>query len=339
MIGNFKLSLPPFVAVLLLILITSCEKEPVIIEQQLVVSKIDKSIDTDADIMDFDIVDENTFFAIGRNGSTIEIHKTSNGGTSWTSCATPIASGNIQGIAFLDALNGIVVINDRAYRTYDGALSWSSPIVAPYGSGNYASDFVSVGKTENDEFILLESNENSWYDNHIFTSTASGTTYTEIFSHNHSGERFDYGHYINGKYFYLTRDFNGWEYEIYMFDINTLTRDTIGINHFIVRDAIYDNGQVVVVSEDGKIHVPGSYDPEDRYNYHANDYNSIETMGSYYVAVANRSISCNYYGNWEEAWEVDGTGHEDEFFKVKRLNNNRFCISGDNGLFINASLE
>lgn len=332
---------------LIFFLLSGCRKDGGITENRVTVTKTDLSIPTNCDIVEFCSVNEDMIFAIGTApDGLVKLFKTSDGGKSWEEMNLPaISSGPlIQSIVFLDEFNGIVVFDNRAYRTYDGGGSWSSYIKAVYPpDGNYSYDFIFAGKTDSGDFLLVESNGNPWIDNHIYISSAYANDYTVIASFNHDGDRYDHGHYANGKFFYIARDFNNWEQTVLMYDLSTGQMNTLQVldNTRLVMDAIYANGKVAFARMDGKINfaIVNSGDESDTYRLHDNDYHSIEFADNYFIAVAERSITTNFNGKWEEAINPDGTGHTEHFMKIQKISQTHFYISGTNGLFIKATFK
>lgn len=334
-----------FVLIATALTFSSCNKDVGIVEKVFTVSKIDRSINTDYDIVEFSVVNENLIFAFGVSNGDIKIFKTTNGGVSWSEINKPNASYTsltVHSIVFFDENNGVVVFNEKAYRTYNGGQSWSSISATIPGSGNYAYNFIFAGKNENNELILAESTSNSWYDDHIFISDPTSTSYTMVGTINHDGDGYDFCHYSHGKLLYITRDFNYFDDELYSFDLTTSVRDTINLYGIIVNDAMYAENRYVFAGETGKVFFNNVSTNEwntDYYNYHDNDYYSIEEIDSYFVAVANRSISSNYHGRWQEAINYDGSGHTEHFRKVQKIDNTHFYVSGNDGVFIKASFE
>lgn len=346
MIGISKRRFLSLLAITLLF--SGCQKEPVIIDYQLVITKTDRSINTDADVVIFDVINASSYVAAAEtDNGRVEIYTTSDGGKNWELRTSPINFSNdlrIQGIAFLDTLNGVVIVDNKAYRTYDGALSWIQlNSIVPTSGSDDANYFFGVSKSDHNEFLLYENNANSWYDNKVLLSAASSGTYDLLFSFDHSGEEYDYGHYSNGKFYYLSRDFNFFfDQNVYVLDLYTLDRDTLHINYFqeIPRDAVFSNGRHYLACATGKVYAFGSsYNSDNYYNYHDLAYNGIETMGDYEIAVAEKSISTNYTGTWEEALNLDGSGQFEYFNHVQRLNDHEFLISGKNGLFFKGTFE
>jgi len=81
MIGSFKTNW--LIIILLSFVIFGCNKENVIIDYQLVVTKTDLSINTDSDILIFDIVNSSTYFAAAKSTTgQLEIFKTFDSGES-----------------------------------------------------------------------------------------------------------------------------------------------------------------------------------------------------------------------------------------------------------------
>lgn len=323
-----------------------CKKEAGIIEYRIGVTKIDYSIPTDYDIVEFSVVTENLCFAIGKENDNYQIFKTTNGGTTWSELTGPVSSPQwdleIQSIVFFDDNNGAIALNNKAYRTYDGGQTWTTIGTSDYTGNNYVHDFCFVGKNEAGEMVIAESNGNSWYDNHIYTSVPSSTNYNLVSHFQHSGIRPDYCSYSNGRLHYITRNFNFWDEKIYVYDFNSGILETLNVNSAIPLDVKYANGRTVFARETGKINFHNGNSQEwnvDYYNFHDEDYPSIEFIDDFFIAVANRSITVNYNGVWEEVINIGGTGHTENFMKVQKINNDNVYISGEAGLFIKVTIK
>ncbi|MCJ8292382.1 MAG: hypothetical protein HRT58_20735 [Crocinitomicaceae bacterium] len=329
-----------------LLTLFACRKEAGVIETIFGVTKIDRSISTDYDIVEFSVVTEDICFAIGQDNDFFKIFKTTDGGITWNELNNPSLSSQwdleIQSIVFFDENNGVVVLKNKAYRTYDGGQSWTIVGTSDYTGNNYVNEFMFAGKNESNELVLAESNGNSWYDNHIFTSSASGTSYNLITHFDHNGDDYDYGSYSNGKLHYITRNFNFWEGRIYVYDFNLGTMETLHVNGAKPMDVKFANGRTVLARESGKINFHNGTSQEwnvDAYNFHSEDYFSIELIDDFYIAVANKSITTNYSGIWEEALTNKGTGHTENFMKVQKIDTKSVYISGEDGLFIKATFK
>jgi hypothetical protein len=196
-----------FVLFLAFLSVLSCKKDGGIIEEQLVITKVSKSIPTTFDIVEFDVVDENHIFAAAKSGYQIKLFKTENAGTNWEELNTPAVTNVsiIQSLVFFDENNGVIVLDKRAYRTNDGGYNWDLDYIKilPPPGASYAYQFIFAGKNDNNELLLVESTGSSWAPNRMFTSAPSSNTYTMINSVNHDGAEHDYGHYANGKFIYL----------------------------------------------------------------------------------------------------------------------------------------
>jgi hypothetical protein len=321
-------------------LLFSCGKDAGVIEKKFGIVKIDRSIPTDFNITEFSVVNENLIFAIGTNGNQTKIFKTADGGITWNPVNVPagaLTSVDIQSIMFFDENLGAFAANNRAYRTYDGGQTWSNVLCPDYTGNNSINDFCFVGKSEAGEMIFAESNGSSWDHNHIVTSPPDSPTYSIVYHYAHAGIDTDYCSYSNGRLHFLARDFNNWDDEIYVYDFNTGTRETIPISGDLVLDAHYADNKTLVGTEEGKIYFKDWYSAEwnvSRYNFHSEDYHAIEYMDGYYVAVGNRTISTNFNVYWEEAINIDGTGHSEHFRQIQKIDATSAYISGDNGLFI-----
>lgn len=331
----------------LLLLLFSCSKDAGIIETRVAVSKEDHSISTDYDIVEFSVVNENSVFAIGKKGDDMKIFKTANGGVSWVELPLPNGVVNqfdmvVQSIVFFDENNGAFTANNKGYRTYDGGQTWTTILTADYTGNNSIYDFCFVGKNEAGEMIIAESNGNAWYHNHIVKSLPSSTTYSIVHHFQHSGIDSDYCSYSNGRLHYLARNFNNWDGEIYVYDFNSNSMETVDIFGSIPLDIHHAAGKTIITTKGGKIYFTDWSSSEwnvSQYNFHDEDYPAIEYMDGYYIAVANSSISTNFGGRWEEAINDDGTGHTEHFMQVQKIDSKRAYISGEDGLFLKVTFE
>lgn len=342
---------PSLLLVLLTLLsgafLSSCDKDAGVIERKFAIAKIDRSIPTDLDIVEFSVVNEDLCFALGKGSNEIKIFKTTNGGESWVEINKPSAlvqlwEVNAQSIVFFDENHGAVSVNSRAYRTYDGGQTWTVVGTADYTGNNYVNDFCFVGKSESGEMIFAESNGSSWDHNHIVTSPPDSPDYTIVHHYSHSGIRPDYCAYSNGRLHYLARNFNFWDEQIFIYDFNTGTMDTLEIFGDIPLDIHYANSKTIIVTELGKIYFKGWHSNDwnvSQYNHHSEDYHAIELIDDYYVAVAKNSISSNFNGVWEEVINLDGTGHSESFRQVQKIDSKSAYVSGDDGAFFKIIFE
>lgn len=330
---------------LLFAVISSCHKEAEVIENLISVTKIDRSIPTDFDIVEFSVVNENLCFAIGQKGVFFKIFKTSNGGISWSELNNPASNAqpdlNIQSIVFFDEDNGVIVLRNKGYRTFDGGQTWSNVLANDYTGNNAVLTFAFAGKNEANELILAETNPSSWYHNHIYTGPSNSPIYNIVTHYPHQSDQHDYGNYSNGRLHLYERG-GGSSNNIYVYDFTSGVLETISYNGAGVMDLNYANGRIVLARQYGKINFYQGTSQEwnvDYYNYHEENYNSIERVNDYYIAVANKSITTNFSGRWEEAINADGSGHLENFLKIQKIDTENVYISGAEGLFIKATLK
>lgn len=324
--------------------LTSCNKDAGVIEKFPAVTKIDRSINTSYDIVEFSIVSEDIIFAAGKDEDSFKLFKTLNGGLTWTEMTNPTSGStdqNVQSIEFFDELNGVFVYNNKAYRTYDGGASWTT-IEVTYNS-DFCNEFIFAGKTEDNKLLLAEWSQGYLHDNHIYTSDPSSTVYSYKGAVIGGPYFFDYAHYHDGKLLYFSHsNFNSWEYKVYQYDMNTANIDVLQDYQEIVNDGLCVNGKTIFARQHGKIEVYESENYEanvESYKYHIYDYHSIDLIDNYFVAVANKSISSNKMGVWQEFYNTDRTSHTEHFYKVKKFDNASFYISGADGVFYKASIQ
>lgn len=321
----------------------SCKKDGGIVNEQLIVSKIDLSLPTDLDIFDFDIVDENLYFVAAGDGSVLKIFRTNDGGKNWVELNKPevVFIDDIQSISFIDENNGIIVCDNEAFRTYNGGADWTSKIQLNTPN-SFADEFIFAGKTENNEFILVESSKLTTFGfRRVFTTAPNSLSYNTIFSINVDDNIYDYAHYADGKLVYFCRGFNCPNTKIATFNTSTLNFTTLDIEiNNKIGDAIYF-GDALYVAENYVIHYsfPNSDYIGSFKNKNPESFTSIEKIGNYLVAVGRNQIVTNYRGYWEEAINKAGKPMIGEFLKVKNFNDKYFLVSGKKGQFFKASFQ
>jgi len=249
---------------------------------------------------------------------------------------------NIQSIAFLDALNGIVVANDRAYRTFNGGASWTKlQSIVPTSASASATYFFAVTRKDSNTFLLFENDGNSTFNNLVLSSEASSNQYELEHSFSSYGVEFNNGHLSNNKFYVFPRNNAEGPY-VRVLHLPNYSWSLLNNEAFTYapNDAVFVDGKHILACKTGKIYPYGSagYSSE-RYNYHDEDYQSIESMGTYQIAVAEKGISTNYNGKWEEAVEIDGTGHSENFFFIRQFDSDHFLISGSKGTFLKATFK
>lgn len=317
---------------------TSCKKEKGIIETQLVVVKQDVSIPTDCNIITFDQFSENDIFAIGVNQGDIKFFITSNGGSSWIELNAPSISGEIQSAVYMDAQNLAFVINNKLYRSFDGGVNWQTVNESFWPLSVFFAD-----KTSSNQLVFVENNNST--PNRVLISEYNSILYTQIGSCPTTNYYYNIGHLSENYISFLSYDNDYYYGKINGFNLSTLTNEYVNINangFQYPNDAFVANGSAIIIANLGVLQIINDFlntPLYDYYQYHDNDYYSGDNMGDFLVIVGDKTISTNYNGTWEEAINIDGTGHTEIFRKVKKINSSQFYISGDNGLFIKASFK
>ena len=323
----------------------SCKKDGGIVNEQLIVSKIDIPIPTDLDIVDFDVVDENIYFAAAQHGYELKLFKTIDGGKNWVDLnfSAPILIDDFQSISFIDENNGMIVAENRGYRTYNGGANWTTSLNLGVSAGtNTSNDFIFVGKTENNEFILAESSPytSNGYRN-VFISPYNSLDFNPIYLSDIDDNIYNSAHYEDGKLIYFCRGFNCSNTKISTFNTSTLnfTTYTIATDNRL-GDAVYFNDDMYFAGSGIRYISLANSKYDSFYNSNNNEtFTSIEKIGDYMVAVGKSQIVSNYRGDWEEAINKARKPFSGEFLKVKNLNDKYFLVSGKKGQFFKASFQ
>lgn len=336
-----KLILNSFIF-LVLFNFSSCKKDGGIVQKQVVISKIDLSISTDYDIVDFDVVTDKLYFALAYDGSNlIKVFRTKDGGKNWVKLNGLGFLSKPQSIAFTDEYNGIVVAENGAIRTYNGGANWSSKLELNTPI-DFASSFIFAGKTENNEFLLVESGQlQGTNTRRIFTSAPTSVYYSTIFSSTVDENEYNFCHFSDGKIVYFCHDFNCTSTQIAVFDTETYTYKKLDfMNNFFHKDMMVIDDDLFVVSDIIIRKNINDSDDNEYFEYYSNgDYESIEKINDYIVAVGNNKIATNYSGKWQMVTLKSGQNFHGKFLKVKKLDDKYFLISGENGLFVKATFE
>ncbi|MNI90982.1 hypothetical protein D3C73_1485830 [compost metagenome] len=69
------------------------------------------------------------------------------------------------------------------------------------------------------------------------------------------------------------------------------------------------------------------------------NYCSGENMGSYFIAVGEKVITTNKAGEWKDVYNTGYKKQQDMFRKIKKINQDYFYVSGDDGLFFKGSIK
>ncbi len=349
---------------LLCIILFACKKDLGDIQKVQVVTFSDFSIKTNADIIDFEIIDSNLIFAVGKYEISpyFEIFKTINGGKNWTVLdfdPTDAVFGvnyldqDYTSFGFTDENNGVIVLNKRCFRTFNGGISWVEvKPIDPYGNQIWYYNF--AGRSGQNQFIFSESHGLYNYKEHIFTSESNFPTYNFVNYRYNYGIQFNKGKVTNGKLTFFTDDFNYWDDICLSYDINTNSFDTLTDIHYsgMISDVYYqpnENTYFATLDEGyfsnfkldpyDLIYHPKTYNFRAIFQYHDRPYYAIEKIDNYFIIVGEETIATNKNGAWQEIITSQGTGQKDIFYKIKKTTGSQFIVSGNNGLFKKGILE
>ncbi|WP_430405228.1 WD40/YVTN/BNR-like repeat-containing protein [Fluviicola sp.] len=333
-----------------LIVISSCSKDRGVIETQLVVTKYDKKIPTDFDIIDFDTYSENHIFAVGHDGYlSVKLFLSANGGTTWDDITAPFDLlgwnggfdlDKVQDVVYMDENNLALVTGNKLFRSYDGGQSWTI-----MSDGIQMLRVFFADKSEDGNLLFIEDFNSSWAMNKIDKSAYDSQVFSTIGTMPPAIGKYDaarlYGNYImlldytNDYYYSATHGYNltTGQYESLAFS---------GTSYDYPVDAMKVGERIFLIRKDGKLNFmspTGAFVDYSFYNFHNQDYYSGEFMGDYYIAVGDRTISTNISGKWEEAINPDITGQQEVFRKVKKIDSDHFYVSGNSGLFFKGTFK
>lgn len=343
---SFIPKLKLFCCLFLVLVATSCVKDKGVIETQLVITKYDRKIPTDYDIVGFDTYSENNIFAIGFKYGTIALFLSSNGGASWndiTDSFHPALNQDIdavKSVVYMDESNLAFVAGDRLYRSYDGGQSWETvsngfqPILAFFAD-----------KSQDGNLLFVEDMNSSWYPNKVYKSAYGSHSFLIVDTIPPSEGKYSFGHLYDNYIMFLDYE-NDYYYNcVHGFDLLTGEYHTIPISSTAYEyplDAMRVGDRIFLIRKDGKLNFQSqtnAFADYSFYNFHSQDYYSGEFMGSYYIAVGDRTISTNINGDWEEALNPDISGQQEVFRKVKRIEGDYFYVSGNKGLFFKGTFK
>lgn len=343
---SFIPKLKLFCCVFLVLVATSCVKDKGVIETQLVITKYDRNVPTDYDIVGFDTYSENHIFAIGFKSGMIALFLSSDGGSSWTDITSSFNSlwnqeiEAVQSVIYMDENNLAFVAGNRMYRSYDGGQSWEMT-----SNGFQPLPIFFAAKADDGKLLFIEDYNSSWYPNKIYKSDYASSTFYTIDSLPSGVDDYDVGH-LYGDYIMLLDYENDYYYEcVHGFNLSTGIYETIPISasgYDYPLDAMRVGDRVFLVRKEGKLNFQSPVNhliDYSFYNFHWWDYYSAEFMGNYYVAVGDQTISTNINGKWEEALNTNLTGQQEVFRKVKKIATDYFYVSGNQGLFFKGTFK
>jgi|GEM_PF-6355467 len=327
----------------LLILMFSCTKDRGIIETKLVVTKQDFSLPTNFDIVNFDFYSENNLFVVAYSGYEVQLFKSNNGGASWIELPNPVSTWNssvdeVQSVVYMDSNNLAFVVDNKLYRSFDGGQNW-----VIIGEFSQSLRVFFADKTADGKLLFIENNGST--DNRVLTSSYDSPAFTQIGSCPTLHFYFNQGHLSENYITFLTFDHDYSSGGIYGYNLVTQTQDFIGVNmnaYNYPNDALMAKGNLLFVRKDGILNSLfgiQSNSQSNYYRYHSSDYYSAVDMGDYMVAVGDNTISTSINGEWEEALNIDGTGIQELFRKVKKIDADHFYVSGVNGTFFKATFK
>ena len=326
------------ISVVLLLFAASCTKDKGLIEERLVITKQDLSIPTSYNIMAFDFYDVDHIFAVGYNGSAAKLFLTANGGVDWEEIPQPVFGGvsQVQSAVYMDADNLAVVANNKLYRSFDGGQSWA--VVTEFG---FPKAVFFACKTADEQLLYIENNNAQ--PNDVYTTPYYATIPTLLMTCPAPGNYFNIGHFNNNHVVFLSYD----DYEeVRYINLNTLTYHTKPVwstAYEYPMDGLMVADNILLARRQGKLSYlsgsNGTFPANPTYNYHDYDYAAAEDMGGYVIAVGEKTITSNLNEYWDEVLNTDGTGQQETFRRIKRIDGDAFYIAGNNGVFMKGTLR
>ena len=331
---------------LFVLAVFACTKDKGVIETQLVITKYSRNIPTDYDIVAFDTYNENHIFAVGFKQNTISLFLSSNGGSSWNDITDSFNSAwnqdidAVKSVVYMGESNLAFVAGNVLYRSYNGGQSWET-----VSNGFQTLPIFFADKSEDGKLVFVEDMNSSWYPNKVYKSAYGSHSFLIVDTIPPAQGAYSFGH-LHDNYLMLLDYENDYYYNcVRGFDFTTGENELIPISSTAYEyplDAMRVGDRVFLIRKDGKLNFQSptnSFGDYSFYNFHNQDYYSGEFMGSYYIAVGDRTISTNINGEWEEALNPDISGQQEVFRKVKRIEGDYFYVSGNNGLFFKGTFE
>ncbi|QHL88103.1 hypothetical protein GU926_11940 [Nibribacter ruber] len=319
-------------ALLLCWLFTSCEKQYIDIIPVLQIEQ-DISIAGAGDIKFFTFPTEQVGYAATEKAI---VYKTTDGGITWKKLATPF-SASCKGLEFYDLQNGMCLINQSVYVTENGGLTWVLRDSSPF-----------MGITK--EGVGVIGKECGYNVYCIYTSTNKGKSFQQIGKVTLDGDLAFAK--VTGSKVYLVPT-NVMDEEIfYGLDLKTKQTEKVAVYSIgydsAPNDIFVDEQQGYIVGKGGLIMERQADFTTTASLYHqvngyfGQDNLSVDAYNNLAVGVGERTISVNIDfgkdGTWTELLSPAAKSFEPTFYKVKFAGENKFYISGSNGLLWKAKI-
>ncbi len=331
----------------LILVAFSCKKEepaPDLNKDKLVVTKSNRNINTDYNIMGFDTYDENHIFAVGYKGGQVKLFLSSNGGSSWNDITSSFNSAwnqeirMVQSVLYLDLNCLAFIAENRLYRSYNGGNSWSIT-----NNGFQELPIFCAGKTEDSSLIFVENF--SSMPNRVLKSSYDSPVFSVVTTLPNFHREFEVGRLDEDHFIFLDYEDDYYYDRIHQF--NTITNEVklipiIATGYDYPVEAIKAGERIFLVGRYGNLDFASLNQnlltPPFTHPYNLN-YCSGENMGNYFIAVGEQVITTNKTGDWKNVFNSDYTKQKDILRKIKKINQDYFYVSGDKGLFFKGQIK
>jgi len=288
----------------------------------------------------FDFVNEDTLYVGCTDGGSFYLYKSFDGGFNWIDTNFPITSGqNVQSIVFTTSQNGAVVLDDIMYRTIDGGNSW-------YYVSEFGFNVPTFFATKNNQGQILSAEVNFGGPFRILLHEHNALYFSELDMYDADGNILSFGRSDGDNMYFFKpcsqNDIFGYNYV----NQTSFTLENVGGN-------CYSPAHDVVDTQKGKLVVRGGaellyYNVSDTYvdfndefgnTNHDNDFLSVETFGSYSIAVGESMFVTDKKGPWHSVFDQSGNALTNKFTFIRKISGDDFFLSGENGLFYRGKIE
>ncbi len=294
----------------LIVFLFSCGKEPELEEYPFLTFE-DRSIPSVYNCLDFDVVDEEIIFVC--NNITIEqkigFYHSPDGGKEWNKIGTipydfEFYDLDFKSISFVDEMNGIVVFNDFAYRTFDGGNTWN-PITVTFPQNQEEQKLVFAGKNQNNQFILADFKAFSDSPDGIYVLNPTENEATMLYQFPNPNElHFSHGRINNNHLYLFTQQSSFGIKHILHLDLtneklDSLTPEDYNIN--TISDVVHGNDRYLLLYGKYSVRFYGDYE-HFKYVGYATSFKSLAYLEQDDLFIVGGETAMHWHKNG--AWET-----------------------------------